>query len=147
MMKKIIFIISIAFCFLTGSCENVQRGIQDPEIADRIGSEHDSLAVEKGSTDERKRGLADDQGSNDDFEDAGGEHNALLSALPQEVVQKIRADENLTERQLTNTRSFQRDGTTYYELTFDTGDTIFLKIFDLLTDDFNGHSLAGNLLF
>ncbi len=121
-MKNFIFVVGIATCLLMGSCENVQRGIQDPEIADRIGNEHDSLGVQDGSTDNRSGGLADDQSSQDDYEDAGGNHNALMSSLPEEVAQKIRADQTLTERKLTNTRSFQRNGTTYYELTFDTGD-------------------------
>ncbi|HLT06428.1 MAG TPA: hypothetical protein VK014_02820 [Cyclobacteriaceae bacterium] len=120
-MKKIICLMSLAGAFALGSCEtNTVKNTEDNAMMDRrdtsvIREEYNSRGVPA-------EGIPDNNAIRNDTIQTQGDNSGAMNDLPQAIADKLKNDESLRQKRLTNSRQFSEAGNTYYELTFDNGD-------------------------
>src|SRR5690606_9142874 len=122
-MKKVVCVISLAGVFALGSCEtNTVKNVDDNAMMDRRDTS--AIKQEYNSRGVPAEGIPDNNAVRADTVSVGDmDDSAIMSGLPQGVADKIRSEESLKGKRLTNSREFTEAGTTYYELTFENGET------------------------
>lgn len=121
-MKNFICLISLAGVFALSSCEtNTVKNTDDNAMMDRRDTS--SIKEEFNSRGVPAEGIPDNNAVRGDTVEVGTENSEVMGKLPQAVSDKIRNDETLRTKRLSNSREFSEGGTTYYELTFDDGET------------------------
>ena len=128
-MKKLICLFSVAGLITLGSCDNANRGIENNEDAENdLMDQRDTSAIkdEFNTRGVPAEGLPDNNAIRDDTMEIGGntDNSEAMKDLPSAISEKIRADETLRQKRLTDSRKFSEGGTTFYELTFDNGDKV-----------------------
>lgn len=123
-MKKVIYLMSLAGIFALGSCEtNTVKNTEDNAMMDRRDTS--AIREEYNSRGVPAEGIPDNNAVRGDTVQVDGnniDNSEVMGNLPQAVADKIRNDESLRKKRLTDSREFSEAGTTYYELTFDNGE-------------------------
>lgn len=121
-MRKTICLMGLAGAFALGSCEtNTVKNVEDNAMMDKRDTS--AIKEEFNSRGVPTEGIPDNNAVRSDSVEVEGnsDNSEVMSSLPQAVADKIRNDETLRKKSLTNSRQFSEGGTTYYELTFDQG--------------------------
>lgn len=127
-MKKFICLTSLAAVVALSACDNANRGIENNEDADNnLMDQRDTSAIneEFNSRGVPAEGIPDNNAVRGDSVEVLGnlDNSEVMKDLPQAVADKIMNDEALRKKRLTDSREFSEGGTTYYELTFNNGET------------------------
>src|SRR5690606_2662122 len=100
-MKKIICLMSLAGAFALGSCEtNTVKNTEDNAMMDRrdtsvIREEYNSRGVPA-------EGIPDNNAIRNDTIQTQGDNSGAMNDLPQAIADKLKNDESLRQKRLTN---------------------------------------------
>jgi hypothetical protein len=140
-MKKYILMFAVTGIFAFSSCDNTNnRGVdnnRDRQDTVNVGGPADrGVGVDRdmnnmGNDTTMRRGIGEGQtgqsqtgrtGQTNDSREQTGQSVTGAINVPRQIQDAIRNDNTLSQRNIRNSRTFTRDGRTYYELTFE-GDT------------------------
>ena|SRR5690606_731329 len=119
-MKKAIYLMSLAGVIALGSCEtNTVKNVDDNAMMDRRDTS--AIKEEYNSRGVPAEGVPDNNAVRGDSVEVMGTTNnsEVMRDLPQSVADKIKNDEVLKNKRLTDSRQYSEGGTMYYELTFE----------------------------
>lgn len=123
-MKKLICLMTLAGVFALSSCEtNTVKNTEDNAMMDRRDTS--TINEEFNPRGVPAEGIPDNNAVRGDSVQVLGniDNSEVMSKLPQAVVDKVMNDESLRKKRLTDSREYSEGGATYYELTFDNGET------------------------
>lgn len=125
-MKKLICLFTIVGLITLGSCDNANRGIEGNEDAENdLMDQRDTSAIleEFNSRGVPAEGINDHNAIREDSIEVDNGNSEIMNGLPSEITEKIKANENLRNMKLTNSRKYSEGGITFYELTFENGES------------------------
>src|SRR5680860_558100 len=117
-MKKLIYLFTIAGLISLGSCNNAKRsneGNKDAENDLMDQRDTSGLKEEFNSRGVPAEGINDHNAIREDSIEVDKGNSKIMDGLPAEIREKIKSDENLRNKRLTNSRKYSDGGSTFYE--------------------------------